>query len=99
MGTWWHSARFPRRGPVQNSAGEVRSPGRFSATTSSTRKGIPMSQTIEGRAEELLKAKNFCIVSTVRPDGAAHAAPTWIGVQDGRPVLNTAEGRTWPENL
>jgi PPOX class probable F420-dependent enzyme len=58
-----------------------------------------MSQTIEGRAEELLKAKNFCVVSTLRSDGSVHAAPTWVDVQDGRPVLNTAEGRAWPENL
>lgn len=58
-----------------------------------------MSPVIEGRAEELLKAKNFCIVSTIRPDGSVHAAPTWIDVQDGRPVLNTAEGRAWPRNL
>jgi PPOX class probable F420-dependent enzyme len=58
-----------------------------------------MSSTIEGRAEELLKAKNFCIVSTLRTDGSVHAAPTWIDVQDGRPVLNTAEGRAWPRNL
>jgi PPOX class probable F420-dependent enzyme len=58
-----------------------------------------MSSAIEGRAEELLKAKNFCVVSTIRPDGSAHAVPTWVDVQDGHPVLNTAEGRAWPRNL
>ncbi|HTD57710.1 MAG TPA: PPOX class F420-dependent oxidoreductase [Solirubrobacteraceae bacterium] len=58
-----------------------------------------MSQAIEGRAEELLKAKNFCVVSTLRADGSVHAAPTWVDVQDGRPTLNTAEGRAWPRNL
>jgi PPOX class probable F420-dependent enzyme len=58
-----------------------------------------MSQTIAGRAEELLKAKNFCVVSTLRPDGSVHAAPVWVDVQDGQPVLNTAEGRAWPNNL
>jgi len=58
-----------------------------------------MSQTIEGRAEELLKDKNFVLVSTLRPDGSVHAAPAWVDVQDGRPVLNTAEGRAWPRNL
>jgi PPOX class probable F420-dependent enzyme len=58
-----------------------------------------MSQAIEGRAEELLKAKNFCVVSTIRADGSVHAAPVWVDVQDGRPVVNTAEGRSWPENL
>jgi PPOX class probable F420-dependent enzyme len=58
-----------------------------------------MSQAIEGRAEELLKAKNFCVVSTIRPDGSVHAAPVWVDVQDGRPLVNTAVGRAWPENL
>jgi PPOX class probable F420-dependent enzyme len=58
-----------------------------------------MSQAIEGRAEELLKAKNFALVSTIRPDGSVHAAPVWVDVQDGQPVLNTAEGRAWPRNL
>ena len=58
-----------------------------------------MSATIEGRAEELLKAKNFCHVSTLRADGSVQTAPVWIDVQDGRPVLNSAEGRAWPRNL
>jgi PPOX class probable F420-dependent enzyme len=58
-----------------------------------------MSTTIEGRAEELLKAKNFCHVSTLRADGSVQTAPVWIDVQDGRPVLNSAEGRAWPRNL
>lgn len=58
-----------------------------------------MSERIEGRAEELLKAKNFCHVSTLRKDGSVHTAPVWVDVQDGRPVLNTAEGRAWPTNL
>lgn len=58
-----------------------------------------MSSKIEGRAEELLKAKNFCVVSTIRSDGGVHAAPVWIDAQDGVPVLNTAEGRAWPTNL
>lgn len=58
-----------------------------------------MSTELEGRAEELLKAKNFCQVATLRPDGAVHVAPVWVDVQAGRPVLNTAEGRVWPRNL
>jgi PPOX class probable F420-dependent enzyme len=58
-----------------------------------------MSVKIEGRAEELLKAKNFCHVATLRADGSVHGVPVWVDVQDGRPVLNTAEGRAWPRNL
>jgi PPOX class probable F420-dependent enzyme len=58
-----------------------------------------MSVKIEGRAEELLKAKNFCHVSTLRPDGSVQTAPVWVDVQDGQPVVNSAEGRAWPRNL
>jgi len=58
-----------------------------------------MSARIEGRGEELLKGKNFGHIATLRPDGSAHDVPVWVDVQDGRPVLNTAEGRAWPRNL
>lgn len=58
-----------------------------------------MSAAIEGRAEELLKEKNFAQVATLRADGSVHVAPVWVDVQDGRAVLNTAEGRVWPRNL
>jgi PPOX class probable F420-dependent enzyme len=58
-----------------------------------------MSATIEGHAEELLKGKNFAHVGTLRADGSVQIAPVWVDVEDGRPVLNTAEGRAWPRNL
>jgi PPOX class probable F420-dependent enzyme len=60
---------------------------------------MSMSATVEGRSEELLQAKNFCLVSTIREDGSVHATPVWVDIQDGKPVLNTAEGRAWPRNL
>ena len=57
-----------------------------------------MSEKIEGRAEELLRATNFCNVSTLRADGSVHSAPVWVDVQDGtaRPEHGTraARGRT-----
>ena len=52
-----------------------------------------MAATIEGRSEELLKAPNFCNVSTFRRDGTIHGVPVWVDVQDGRPTLNSAEWR------
>ena len=58
-----------------------------------------MSARIEGRAEELLKGKNFAHVGTLRADGSVQVAPVWVDVQDGLPVVNTAEGRAWPSNL
>jgi PPOX class probable F420-dependent enzyme len=58
-----------------------------------------MSTTITGRSEELLKAKNFCHVATLRADGTVHGVPVWVDIQDGHPVLNSAEGRSWVRNL
>jgi PPOX class probable F420-dependent enzyme len=58
-----------------------------------------MSATIDGRAEDLLKDKNFCHVATLRKDGSVQSVPVWIDVQDGLPTLNSAEGRAWPRNL
>ncbi len=58
-----------------------------------------MSVKIEGRAEELLQAKNFCNVASLRADGTVHGVPVWVDIQDSRPVLNSAEGRSWVRNL
>jgi PPOX class probable F420-dependent enzyme len=54
---------------------------------------------IEGRAEELLRGRNFAHIGTLRADGSVQVSPTWVDVQDGRVALNTAEGRAWPRNL
>jgi PPOX class probable F420-dependent enzyme len=61
--------------------------------------GDAMSTTIAGRGEELLRARNFCHVATLRANGTIHDVPVWVDVQDGLPTLNTAEGRSWPRNL
>jgi PPOX class probable F420-dependent enzyme len=58
-----------------------------------------MSEKIDSRAEALLQAKNFANVSTLNPDGTIHSAPVWVDVQDGKVVVNSAEGRVWPRNL
>lgn len=58
-----------------------------------------MSTKVEGRAEALLNAKNFCHVCTMRGDGTVECVPVWIDVADGTPRVNTARGRGWPNNL
>lgn len=58
-----------------------------------------MSVKIEGQAEELLKGRNFAHIGTLRSDGSVLVAPTWVDVQDGKAVVNTALGRAWPRNL
>jgi PPOX class probable F420-dependent enzyme len=58
-----------------------------------------MAERVEGRSEELLRAKNFGNVATIRKDGTPHLAVAWVDVDDGDVLLNSAEGRLWPENL
>lgn len=58
-----------------------------------------MSATIDDRTLELLRAPNFCQVATLRRDGTPHVTPVWVDEQDGKVVLNTADGRAWPANL
>ncbi len=58
-----------------------------------------MPQPIEGRPRELLEAPNFCQVGSIRTDGTAHVVPTWVDIEDGLVMLNSAEGRAWPKNV
>jgi PPOX class probable F420-dependent enzyme len=58
-----------------------------------------MSATIDARSEELLNGRNFAHIATYRADGTIHGVFVWVDMQDGRPALNTAEGRAWPRNL
>src|SRR3954470_13075322 len=54
---------------------------------------------IDGRARELIDAKNFVTLATEREDGSTHLIVIWGGLEDGRIAVNSAEGRTWPENV
>jgi PPOX class probable F420-dependent enzyme len=58
-----------------------------------------MSETIEGRAAELLSGKNHAVISTLREDGSVHNAVVWVNVEDGKAAVNSAVGRAWPANL
>jgi PPOX class probable F420-dependent enzyme len=55
---------------------------------------------LEGRAMELVQDKNFAHVSVPRADGTIQTVVVWADADDeGRLVLNSAEGRDWPRNL
>ncbi len=58
-----------------------------------------MAEAIEGRVAELLEGRNFVHVGTVRQNGKPHIVPVWVDHEDGKVVLNSAEGRAWPANL
>jgi PPOX class probable F420-dependent enzyme len=59
-----------------------------------------MPDTLEGPALDLLKAPNYATFSTLRKDGTIQSVVVWADADDdGRVVLNSAEGRAWPANL
>jgi PPOX class probable F420-dependent enzyme len=58
-----------------------------------------MADKIEGRVRELLEQPNFVAVATIGGDGTPDVKVVWADVDDGHVVLNSAEGRRWPENL
>jgi PPOX class probable F420-dependent enzyme len=41
----------------------------------------------------LFKGPNLAFLATVAPDGSPHVTPVWVDEQDGKVVVNTADGR------
>ena len=59
-----------------------------------------MADKIEGRVKELLEAPNFVAVATLDKDGSPDVKVVWADLaDDGHVVLNSAEGRKWPNNV
>jgi PPOX class probable F420-dependent enzyme len=55
---------------------------------------------LEGRAKEIVADKNYAHLSVVRKDGTIQSVVVWADADDqGRVVVNSAEGRAWPANL
>ena len=48
---------------------------------------------------ELLTGKDFATFVTVNPDGSPHATVTWVDVEDGVVLVNTAQGRVKERNV
>jgi PPOX class probable F420-dependent enzyme len=54
---------------------------------------------IDPKARQLIEAPNFVTLATEREDGSPHLTVVWGDIEDGRIAVNSAEGRTWPENV
>ena len=48
---------------------------------------------------KLLEGKNFAFVATLMKDGWPQITPTWVDLEDGRILVNTAEGRLKQKNI
>ena len=58
-----------------------------------------MADKLEGRVRELLEQPNFVAVATIDEDGVPDVKVVWADVDGDNVVLNSAEGRRWPERL
>ena len=58
-----------------------------------------MPDKIAGKARELIEGANFAHISPVDKSGRPQLNPVWIHAYNGNLVVNSAEGRAWPENV
>jgi hypothetical protein len=58
-----------------------------------------MPQRLEGPALALVESQDYCVVATRRADGEVRTVVAWVGLEDGRLLLNSVEGRGWLEDL
>lgn len=49
--------------------------------------------------KKLFLEPNFAHLATLMPDGSPQVTPVWVDLQDGRILVNTAEGRIKPRNV
>ncbi len=48
---------------------------------------------------KLFEGKNFAFIATLMKDGWPQITPTWVDLEDGRILVNTAEGRLKQKNI
>ena len=59
-----------------------------------------MAAKLDGRAREIVKDRNFAHLAVQRQNGTIQGVVVWADVdEEGRVVVNSAEGRGWPQNL
>jgi PPOX class probable F420-dependent enzyme len=59
-----------------------------------------VADTLEGPARAIVAGKNYAHLSVPREDGSILSVVIWADVDDdGRVIVNSAEGRAWPRLL
>lgn len=51
------------------------------------------------RIRELFESKNFAFLSSLMKDGSPHVTPTWVDIENGNILVNTAVGRVKHRNI
>ena len=55
--------------------------------------------TLNGAVGRLLEGKNFVYIATLMKDGSPHVTPTWVDIENGTVLVNTAIGRIKQKNI
>ncbi len=59
-----------------------------------------MSEIIsDGTVRKLFEGKNLVYVASLMKDGSPHVAPTWVDIDNGTILVNTAVGRVKQKNI
>ena len=58
-----------------------------------------MADKLDGRPQEIIAGRNYAHLAIPRRDGTLQTVIVWAHTAEGNVTLNSAEGRTWPENL
>lgn len=58
-----------------------------------------MSATLSEGVKKLFREPNYGHLATLMPDGSPQVSPVWVDLEDGRILVNTAEGRVKPRNV
>lgn len=60
----------------------------------------PVSTSLDDNAiKRLFEGKNFVYVASLMKDGSPHVTPTWVDIDDGIVLVNTAMGRVKQRNF
>lgn len=51
------------------------------------------------RIRKLFEDKNFVFLSSLMKDGSPHVTPTWVDIENGNILINTAIGRIKQKNI
>ena len=55
--------------------------------------------TLTDRDREIFEDKNLAHITTLMPDGSPQASPVWVDVEDGKILVNSADGRVKTNNV
>jgi PPOX class probable F420-dependent enzyme len=53
----------------------------------------------DGAIRKLFEGKNFVYLASIMKDGSPHVAPTWVDIDNGTLLVNTAVGRVKQKNI